>query len=255
MTATLFAGPLRKKHFYSVQFAHSFLSFPPPLFSFSFCLLPLSPLLRLSSLFYLTHLRTQFEFYATEIIKLVQWEVQYNFALMQQLSATVTSAQLLMGNQFPNYTDANFEVTGGYADGMGGIMMAGFCPLVQGEAARLAWEEYSYRNQYWLEDSKVLKVEHPGHRDALHGTIQDHEHDRRRRRRLQEEEEEESRGGGNLTELDFYANAIPRKIWRYVRTLGCVSADILRMTLTFFQPRKKIMKNFRTADCSMTLPG
>jgi hypothetical protein len=62
-------------------------------------------------------------------------------------------------------------------DGMGGIMSAAFAPLVKVEE-REQWEQYSVENQGWIERSKFLKAVHPVHRDALHGTIQDHEHDR-----------------------------------------------------------------------------
>jgi hypothetical protein len=61
---------------------------------------------------------------------------------------------------------------------MGGIMSAAFAPLVKVEE-REQWEHYSVENQGWIERSKYLKAVHPVHRDALHGTIQDHEHDRR----------------------------------------------------------------------------
>jgi hypothetical protein len=88
---------------------------------------------------------------------------------MQQLSAAVTSAALMTGSVFPNVTRPHFQVTGGYADGMGGIMAAAFAPLIR----------YAVLNQGWLAESATLKQVHPGHRDALHGTIQDHEHDRR----------------------------------------------------------------------------
>jgi hypothetical protein len=108
----------------------------------------------------------------------VQWEVQYNFALMQQLSAAVTSAALMTDSVFPYVTLPQFEVTAGYVDGMGGIMAAAFAPLIKGEE-RIGWEEYAVQNQGWLTESARLKTVHPGHRDALHGTIQDHEHDRR----------------------------------------------------------------------------
>jgi hypothetical protein len=97
---------------------------------------------------------------------------------MQQLSAAVTSAALMTGSVFPNVTLPQFEVTGGYADGMGGIMAAAFAPLIKHEE-RSEWEEYAVLNQGWLTESARLKQVHPGHRDALHGTIQDHEHDRR----------------------------------------------------------------------------
>jgi hypothetical protein len=84
----------------------------------------------------------------------------------------------LKGSVFPNHTEPQFEITGGFVDGMGGIMSGGFAPLITSEQ-RLQWEEYSEANQGWVETSAYLKSIHPGHRDALHGTIQDHEHDRR----------------------------------------------------------------------------
>jgi uncharacterized protein YbaA (DUF1428 family) len=57
-------------------------------------------------------------------------------------------------------------------------MSAGFAPLVKAEE-RDQWEEYAVQNQGWIEQSAYLERVHPIHRDALHGTIQDHEHDRR----------------------------------------------------------------------------
>jgi len=68
-------------------------------------------------------------------------------------------------------------------------MAAAYAPLVL-EENRSQWEEYAYKNRGWLLESNRLKEVHPGHRDALHGTIQDHEHDRRQ---LQENEEEGQR--------------------------------------------------------------
>ena len=57
-------------------------------------------------------------------------------------------------------------------------MMALFAPLIT-ETQRDAWENYSVMHQNWLDQSERLKVESPFHRDPLHGTIQDHEHDRK----------------------------------------------------------------------------
>jgi hypothetical protein len=92
-------------------------------------------------------------------------------------SASITIAARLKGSIFPNHTEPDFEITGGFVDGMGGVMSAAFAPLVEAEA-REQWEEYAVDNQGWIERSKYLKAVHPVHRDALHGTIQDHEHDR-----------------------------------------------------------------------------
>lgn len=97
---------------------------------------------------------------------------------MEQLSSGITSFAENTNSEFPFVTDQNFEVTGGYADGMGGIMAAAFAPFVTSEQ-RPAWEAYSVDNQAWIKRSKLLKVTHPFHRDGMHGTIQDHEHDRR----------------------------------------------------------------------------
>jgi hypothetical protein len=121
---------------------------------------------------------TQYNGFATNIVALVLLEVQFNFALMQQMSASVTASALMTGAIFPNLTQPYFEISAGYVDGMGGIMSVAFAPLVRAEKQR-EWMEYSVANQGWIEESKKLKELHPGHRDPLHGTIQDHEHDRR----------------------------------------------------------------------------
>lgn len=63
-------------------------------------------------------------------------------------------------------------------------MSAVYAPLIRGEQ-QAEWEEYASKNQGWIAESARLKKVHPSHRDALHGTIQDHEHDRRR---LQQED-------------------------------------------------------------------
>jgi hypothetical protein len=97
---------------------------------------------------------------------------------MQQLSAAVTTAATMTGSVFPNVTLPQFEVTGGYVDGMGGIKAAAFAPLIKHEE-RSEWEEYALLNQGWLAESARLRKVHPGHLDALHGTIQDSEHSRR----------------------------------------------------------------------------
>ena len=57
-------------------------------------------------------------------------------------------------------------------------MAAGFAPIITTEQ-RDDWETYAVTNQGWIEKSAYLKAVSPTHRDALHGTIQDHEHDRR----------------------------------------------------------------------------
>jgi hypothetical protein len=84
----------------------------------------------------------------------------------------------LKNSTFPYHTDPEFEITGGFVDGMGGVMASAFAPFVKAED-RDRWEQYAVDNQDWITKSAYLKEVHADHRDALHGTIQDHEHDRR----------------------------------------------------------------------------
>jgi hypothetical protein len=104
------------------------------------------------------------------------------------LRASTTIAAGYLKSTFPFHTESKYEISGGFVDGMGGIMSAAFAPLVR-EEQRDQWEVYAQENQGWIEESAHLKKIHPIHRDALHGTIQDHEHDRRRRVLLDEEDD------------------------------------------------------------------
>ena len=61
---------------------------------------------------------------------MVRWEVRYNFALMEQLSASITIAAAYLNSTFPYHTEPQYEITGGFVDGMGGIMSAAFAPFV-----------------------------------------------------------------------------------------------------------------------------
>lgn len=74
-------------------------------------------------------------------------------------------------------------------------MMAATVPLVP-QSKRSAWEEYSVEHQDWLKESAILKIEYANHQDPLHGTIQDHEHDRK-------------------LQLSGDDNAIPPTIWEW----------------------------------------
>ncbi|CAB9524999.1 Receptor-type guanylate cyclase gcy [Seminavis robusta] len=126
----------------------------------------------------------EYEGIIKDVQTLVRWEVRYNFALVEQLSSSISIAAGYLNSSFPFHTEPQYEISGGFVDGMGGIMSAAFAPLVT-EEQREEWANYTMANQGWIKESAYLKKVHPVHRDALHGTIQDHEHDRRRR--LQEE--------------------------------------------------------------------
>lgn len=57
-------------------------------------------------------------------------------------------------------------------------MMALAAPLIP-VSGREAWEAYSVDHTEWIDESAWLKTTYVKHLDPLHGTIQDHEHDRR----------------------------------------------------------------------------
>jgi hypothetical protein len=94
---------------------------------------------------------------------------------MEQMSASVTASANMSGAVLPYLTQPFFEISGGYVDGMGGIISVVFAPLVEAEKES-EWVEYSIANQGWIGESARLRALHPGHRDPLHGTINDHEH-------------------------------------------------------------------------------
>jgi hypothetical protein len=121
--------------------------------------------------------------YCDHIVDFVQWETSYNFALIEHEANVVTLTAGMTNQTFPYVTHPHFEVNGGYVDGMGGIMAVVYAPLINGsDASRQEWQDYAMANRGWVDASKFLKKAHPGHRDPLHGTMQDHEDDRRRRR-------------------------------------------------------------------------
>ena len=140
-------------------------------------------------------------------------------ALLQQLSGTTTSTALMTGQTFPNVTQPHFEITGGFVDGMGGIMMALAAPLIH-SSKREEWEAYASENQNWIQESARLKVTHPQHRDPLHLTIQDHEHDRRRRLQEQDglpqgnQQQDRTLQADPLT-VQADPPTIPSKIWKW----------------------------------------
>jgi hypothetical protein len=90
--------------------------------------------------------------------------------------ASTTIAAGYLNSTFPFHTEPEFEISAGFVDGMGGIMAAAFAPLVTNDQ-RDQWEAYAVEHQGWIQQSDYLTEVHPQHLDALHGTLQDPEHD------------------------------------------------------------------------------
>ena len=62
----------------------------------------------------------EYEGIVKDVKTLVRWEVRYNFALMEQLSSSVTISAGYLNSEFPYHTEPKYEITGGFVDGMGG---------------------------------------------------------------------------------------------------------------------------------------
>jgi Adenylate and Guanylate cyclase catalytic domain len=113
---------------------------------------------------------------------------------------------------------------------MGGVMCAAYAPLVT-DAKRTEWEEYSVKNQGWIQHSKHLKEVELFHQDALHGTIQDHEHDRR----TQEVEEDKISPvlykweNGTKREVRMTSGEVHAPVWQISPPdAGTVNVDLLQ---------------------------
>jgi hypothetical protein len=132
---------------------------------------------------------------------------------------------------------------------MGGIMATAFAPLVKNEQ-RDQWEAYAIEHQGWIEQSAYLKHVHPQHLDALHGTLQDPEHDYETGQNHDEDHEEEvSEGHGehkdeeheeeHETDPDHDTHSISHTIYRWdelgqhvpeVRTSGQLLAPLWQVS-------------------------
>jgi hypothetical protein len=84
-----------------------------------------------------------------DVIKLTSWETIYNFALVQELSATMTSTSLLTNQTFPYVTLPHFQVDAGYVNEMGRILGVCFVPIVQANQFE-TWRDYQQENRAWM---------------------------------------------------------------------------------------------------------
>jgi hypothetical protein len=124
-------------------------------------------------------LTTKYNGSVASIFSQVRFEIQYNFALMQQMGASVTASALMTESIFPNITQPYYQISAGYTNGMGGIMAVAFAPLVKDEEES-EWVEYSIANQGWIDDSISLMESHLGHQNFLqHNTINEQDVGRR----------------------------------------------------------------------------
>jgi class 3 adenylate cyclase len=118
------------------------------------------------------HYVFQFDIFTSDIIQNVQWENNYNFALLEQLSAHVTSDAVAFNATFPNWTVPNFEIAAGYVNGMGGMIACAYAPLIE-DNQRAQWEQYALSNVGWVNESLLLHETHPSHLNPLKGTKDD----------------------------------------------------------------------------------
>jgi hypothetical protein len=84
-----------------------------------------------------------------DVIKLTSWETIYNFALVQELSATMTSTSLLTNQSFPYVTLPHFQVDARYVIEMGRILGVCFVPIVHANQFE-TWRDYQQENRNWM---------------------------------------------------------------------------------------------------------
>jgi len=146
---------------------------------------------------------------------MLKWEVLQNFALMAQLSAAVTTASLHLDSKMPFVTNSEFEISGGYTDGLSGILSVALAPLVNA-SNQTVWENYAVDHQYWVSEGGHLRKTHLDHKDPIHGSFQDHE-DRKLASRLDAEDQQEDQTAedsvpripGQIYALDADGGAVP----------------------------------------------
>jgi hypothetical protein len=97
--------------------------------------------------------RQQYEDLTQDVFKLASWETIYNFALVQELSATMTSTSVMMNQTFPFVTLPHFQVDAGYVNEMGRILGVCFVPFVQANHFE-TWRQYQLDNREWIVQSQ-----------------------------------------------------------------------------------------------------
>jgi hypothetical protein len=103
----------------------------------------------------------------------VQWENNYNYALLEELSAQVTSSAIITTSTFPNVTVTHFEIEAGYVIGLGGMIACAYAPFIV-DKERSLWEAYAFDNhEQWVHESHLLEIIHPSHINPLQGTKDD----------------------------------------------------------------------------------
>ena len=105
----------------------------------------------------------------------VQWEKNYNFALVEQLGALVTSASLASNATFPNVTVPHFEMEAGYIVGLSAMFACAYAPFVS-DNDRNQWESFATANEGWVDESITLREINEAHLYPLKGT-KDNEND------------------------------------------------------------------------------
>ena len=128
----------------------------------------------------------QFAIFTESVISNVQWEKNYNFALLQQLSSHVTSSAVNEKAIFPNHTVPQFEIEAGYANGLSGMIACAYIPFVS-DKDRAQWEEYTANHHGWVNESVHLRETYQKHLNPIQHTKDD-----------ENERETIFQGGGDL---------------------------------------------------------
>ena len=93
----------------------------------------------------------QFRRYANEVDAVANSNVNNIFGIIHALSTALTSHARAEGKTWPNVSLSNFDIRASEFEGLTGVEMIAFTPLVTA-GARAGWEAYAQANQGWVED-------------------------------------------------------------------------------------------------------
>ena len=99
----------------------------------------------------------QFHLHANSIRDVTKLHYTVTTESMTDLAAEITASAKKEKSEWPFATMPMFEVNAHHARQLSGVEALALCPLVHRDN-RVEWEDYSYNNQWWIEESRSLEL-------------------------------------------------------------------------------------------------
>jgi hypothetical protein len=102
---------------------------------------------------------SQYENFASEILKNIAEAMERNFHLLEEVGLFITSKALTSASTFPNVTLPQFKLFANHThEGVGGFLASIYAPLVT-EQERVPWEQYTTQTPWWHNLTDVHSLE------------------------------------------------------------------------------------------------